>query len=139
MAVEETWAQTHNQVALPMYGSDTPLTTHSTRWQAWWLFVYTQCLLDMVTRTECTADRSVRGILLQNHQTAVNAAPHMPAVDTINLTKLMVLGSTQPQMTTGDIFWRGGGKGGPCGGLTCADCLEIWKPQGLSRDCLNYW
>ena len=46
----------------------------------------------------------------------------------------MALGSTQPlkEMSTRNISW--GGKGSRCIGLTtlppsCADCLEIWKPQ----------
>jgi len=35
-----------------------------------------------------------------------------------------------------------GGKGGRCVGLTtfpppCADCLEIWEPQGLSRPVMG--
>jgi hypothetical protein len=56
----------------------------------------------------------------------------------------MALGSTQPltEMSTRNISWGGGGKGGRYVGLTtlppsCADCLEIleastsWNPQGL--------
>ena len=46
----------------------------------------------------------------------------------------MALGLTQPltEMSTRNISWKG--KGGRCVGLTtlppsCAECLEIWKPQ----------
>jgi hypothetical protein len=53
----------------------------------------------------------------------------------------MALVSTQPltEMSTRNISW---GKGGQCVGLTtlppsCADCLEIWKPQGLSRPVMG--
>jgi len=54
----------------------------------------------------------------------------------------MALGLTQPltEMSTRNISWRG--KVGRCVGLTtlppsCADCLEIWKPQrpGTLRAC----
>jgi hypothetical protein len=48
--------------------------------------------------------------------------------------RTMALGSTQPltEMSTRNISW--GGKRGRCVALTtlppsCADCLEIWKPQ----------
>jgi len=48
----------------------------------------------------------------------------------------VALGSNQPltEMSTRDISWGGGGKGGRCLRLTtlppsCADCLEIWEPQ----------
>jgi len=59
--------------------------------------------------------------------------------------RTMALGFAQSlaEMSTRNISWRGGGKGGRCIGLTtlpssCADCLEIWEPQpwnsqGLSR------
>jgi hypothetical protein len=47
--------------------------------------------------------------------------------------RTLTLGSIQPvtEMSTINISW---GKGGRCVGLTilprsCADCLEIWKPQ----------
>jgi hypothetical protein len=66
-------------------------------------------------------------------------------------SRTMALRSTQPltETSTRIIFW---GKGGRCIGLTtlppsCADCLEIWKPQppgtlwaspGLYRDCLPF-
>jgi len=47
----------------------------------------------------------------------------------------MALGLTQPltEMSTRNIFW---GKSGRWVGLTtlppsCAECLEIWKPQPL--------
>jgi len=50
----------------------------------------------------------------------------------------MALGLTQPltEMSIRNISL--GGKGGRCIGLTtllplCAICLELWKPQGLSR------
>jgi hypothetical protein len=53
--------------------------------------------------------------------------------------RTMALGSNQPltQMSTRNISW--GSKGGRCVGLTnlpysCADCLEIWKPQPV-HDC----
>jgi len=54
----------------------------------------------------------------------------------------MALGLTQrlTEMSIRNIFW--GGKGGRCVGLTtlppsCADCLEIWKPQppGTLKAC----
>ena len=48
---------------------------------------------------------------------------------------------TLTEMSTSNISW-GGGKGGRCVGLTilppsCADCLEIWHPQGLSRPVMG--
>jgi hypothetical protein len=50
--------------------------------------------------------------------------------------RTMALGLTQPitEMITRNISWGWGVKGGRCVGLTtlpssCADCLEIWKPQ----------
>jgi len=54
------------------------------------------------------------------------------------------MGSTQPltEMSTGNISWGRGGKGGRCVGPTnlpslCADYLEIWEPQpsGNPRAC----
>jgi hypothetical protein len=56
-----------------------------------------------------------------------------------NSGRTMALGSTQPLTVLG-IF--PGGKGGRCVGLTtlppsCADCLEIWNPQGLSRSVMG--
>jgi hypothetical protein len=54
----------------------------------------------------------------------------------------MALGLTQPltEMSARNNSW--GGKGGWCIGLTtlppsCADCLEIWNPQGLSRSVMG--
>jgi hypothetical protein len=56
----------------------------------------------------------------------------------------MALGLTQPltEMSTRNISWGRGGKGGRCIWLTtlppsCADCLEIWEPQapGILRAC----
>jgi len=56
----------------------------------------------------------------------------------------MALGSTQPltEMNTGVFLEGDGGKFGRCVGLTtlppsCADCVEIWKPQlpGTLRAC----
>jgi len=56
----------------------------------------------------------------------------------------MALRLTQPltEMSTRNISWGGGGKGGRCVGLTtlppsCADCLDIWEPQspGTLRAC----
>jgi hypothetical protein len=56
----------------------------------------------------------------------------------------MALGLTQPltEMSTRNISWGVGGKGGQCVRLTTlppsrAECLEIWEPQppGTLRDC----
>jgi hypothetical protein len=54
----------------------------------------------------------------------------------------MALGSTQSatEMSTRNISWGGGGKGGRCVGLTTlpyADFLEIWEPQtpGILMAC----
>ena len=59
----------------------------------------------------------------------------------------MALGLTQPltEMSTRNISMGGGaweGKGGRCVGLTtlspsCADCLEIWDPQSMSRPVMG--
>jgi len=58
----------------------------------------------------------------------------------------MALGSTEPltEMSTRNISW--GVKAAACVGLTtlppsCADCLEIWKPQspGTLRACPGLW
>jgi len=53
----------------------------------------------------------------------------------------MALGLTQflTEMSTRNISW---GKGGRCVGLTtlppsCADFLEIWNPQGLSKPVMG--
>jgi hypothetical protein len=57
------------------------------------------------------------------------------------------------EMSTRNITWGGGVKGGRCGRLTtlppsCADCLEIWEPQspgnrracrGLQWDCFTFY
>jgi hypothetical protein len=56
----------------------------------------------------------------------------------------MALGLTHPQteMSTRNIFWGGGSKGGRCVGVTtvppsCADCVEILESQtpGTLRAC----
>jgi len=46
------------------------------------------------------------------------------------------------EMSTSNIPWGGGRKGGRCIGLTtlppsCTDCLEIWEPQppGTLKAC----
>jgi hypothetical protein len=41
-----------------------------------------------MNRVQCGPDRSERGILLQNHETAQPAGRHMQAADTTNLTEL---------------------------------------------------
>ena len=58
--------------------------------------------------------------------------------------RTMALGLTQPltEMSTSNIYWGEGGKGGRCVGLTtllplCVDFLEIWesRPPGNFRAC----
>jgi hypothetical protein len=60
--------------------------------------------------------------------------------------RTIALGLTRPltEMSTRNISW--GGKDGRCLGMTtlqrsCADCLEIWKPQpsGTLRACPGLW
>jgi len=82
-----------------------------------------------MNRAQC--DRSVRGILLQNHELAIDAARHMLAADSRNQTGLWPWGRLSHSGVQG-IY--SGGKGGRCVELTtlpssCADCLEIWEPQ----------
>ena len=54
----------------------------------------------------------------------------------------MAVGSNQPSKSNGYQEYFLMGKGGRCVGLTtlppsCADCLEIWEPQGLSRPVME--
>ena len=74
----------------------------------------------------CTTSRKVTGSIPNGVMRIVHW--HNPSCH------IMALGSTQPltEMSTTNIPW--GGKGGQCIVLTtlppsCADCLEIWKPQ----------
>jgi hypothetical protein len=110
MAVEETWAQTQSVCSLDTWQRHT-LDDTLHQMAGMLIICLHKILLDMVTRTECNADRSVRGILLQNHETAMVAARHVLAADSRNLDRTLVVGSTQPQMSTRDIFWGGGVKG----------------------------
>jgi hypothetical protein len=104
----------------------------------------TTCTLNTLQFTKCAASRKVAGSIPDGVTGIFNWHNHSG--------RTVALRSTQPLNRNEYQEYFLGGKVGRCVGLTalppsCADCLEIWKPQpagtlracpGLQWDCFTF-